>query len=87
MILYQMSLIFHNKALFWETVANLNKKDNMCKQLISTLFDQSTQSEQEKSSSCVLLCTWLPLLGVYVFIKVFLWYLKLNIHQKIAFGR
>ena len=53
MILYQMSLIFHNKALFWGTVANSNKKDNMCKQLISTLFDQSTQSEQEKSSSCV----------------------------------
>lgn len=25
----------------------------MYKQLISTLFDQSTQSEQEKSSSCV----------------------------------
>lgn len=48
-----MSLIFHNKALFWETAANLNKKDNMCKQLISTLFDQSKQSEQEKSSSCV----------------------------------
>lgn len=47
-ILYQMSLIIHNKALFWETVANLNKKDNMYKQLISTLFDQSTRSEQEK---------------------------------------
>lgn len=43
-----MSLIIHNKALFWETVANLNKKDNMYKQLISTLFDQSTRSEQEK---------------------------------------